>query len=74
MCQAHTDEYVSLLAPGKTDQTACHTGKTTTYILHVVPITTHTHVRHKSIGKKNRKESEKGKESNEKTRKQEKAR
>ena len=52
MCQVHTGAYVSLLAPGKTDFTACHPRKTTTYILHVVPITTHTHDRRKSIGKK----------------------
>ena len=35
MCQVHTGAYVSLLAPGKTDYTACHPRKTTTYILHV---------------------------------------
>ena len=57
MCQVHTGQdtgaYVSLLAPGKTDYyTACQLGKTTTYILHVVPITTHAHVRRKSIGNK----------------------
>ena len=57
MCQVHTGTYVSLLAHGKTDYTACHPRKTTTYILHVVPITTHTHDRRKSIGeKKQRKE------------------
>ena len=32
--------------------TACHPRKTTTYILHVVPITTHTHDRPMSNGKK----------------------
>ena len=81
MCQVQTGAYVSLLAPGKTDYTACHSGKITTYILHAVPITTHTHVRRKSIGKRNkdrkkrerkgkkRKESEKGEETKEKTRK-----
>ena len=84
MCQVHTDAWVSLLAPGKTDYTACHPRKTNTYILHVVPITTHTHDRRKPIGKKNqRKEerikerkgetknrkNEKGKERKEKTRK-----
>ena len=53
MCQVHTDAYVSLLALGQTDYTACHPRKTTTYILHVVPITTHTHDRRKSIGRKN---------------------
>ena len=52
MCQVHTGAYVSLLAPGKTDDTACHPRKTTTYILHVVSITTHTHDRRKPIGKK----------------------
>ena len=51
MCQVHTGAYVSLLAPGKTDYTDCHPRKTTTYILHVVSITTHTHNRRKSIGK-----------------------
>ena len=35
MCQVHAGAYVSLLAPGKTDYTACHPRKTTTYILHV---------------------------------------
>ena len=39
-CQVHTGAYVSLLAPGNpTIYTACHPRKTTTYILHVVPIT-----------------------------------
>ena len=43
----------SQLAPGKTDYIACHPRKTTaTYILHVVPITTHTRDRRRSIGKK----------------------
>ena len=44
--------------------TACHRGKTTTYILHVlvVPITTHMHVRLKSIGKKEKREKKKRKE------------
>ena len=55
MCQIHTGACVSLLAPGKTDYTACHPRKTTTYILHVVFITTHTHDRRKSIGKKEKK-------------------
>ena len=52
MRQVHTGAYVSLLAPGKTDYIACHPRKTTTYILHVVSITTHTHDRRKPIGKK----------------------
>ena len=29
MCQVHTGAYVSLLAPGKTDYTACYQRKTT---------------------------------------------
>ena len=67
MCQVHSGACVSLLAPGKTDYTACHPRKTTTYILHVliVPITTHTHDRRKSIGK----ETKKSKEDKEKERK-----
>ena len=80
MCQVHTGAYVSLLAPGKTDYTVCHPRKTTTYILHVVPITTHTDDRRKSIGEKKQKKgkikgrkskkakNEKGKERKEKTR------
>ena len=36
MCQVHTGAYVSLLASVKTDYTACHLRKTTTYILHVL--------------------------------------
>ena len=68
MCQVHIGAYVSLLAPGKTDYTACHLIKTTTYILHVVPITTHTHDRHKSVGKKEtkRRKKDKGKEKKDK--------
>ena len=73
MCQVHTSAYVSLLAPGKTDYTACHPRKTTTYILHVVPIATHTHVRRKSIGKKNKKKEKKRKERKGNKRKEEKA-
>ena len=68
ICQVYTGAYVSLLAPGKTDYTACHPRKTTTYILHVVYITTHTHDRRKSIGKKNqrREDQRKGKKRKEK--------
>ena len=62
MCQVHTGAHVSLLVPGKTDDTACHPGKTTTYILHVVPITTHAHVGRSSIGKKNQRKEKKRKE------------
>ena len=45
---------LSLLAPGKTNHTPCLPRKTTTYILHVISITTHTHDRPKSIKKKNK--------------------
>ena len=69
MCQVHTGEYVSLLAPGKTDYTACHPRKTTTYISHVVPVTTHTHDRRKSIGEKKQRKEKKIKERKENTRK-----
>ena len=82
----HYVALLTVLAPGKTDhyyiRTACHTRKTTTYILHVVTITTYTHDRRKSSGQnKHRKENkveerkdkkaknEKGKERKEKTRK-----
>ena len=44
MCHVHTGTYVSLLAPEKTHYTAGHPEKNTTYILHVVSITTYTHV------------------------------
>ena len=69
MCQVQAGACVSLLAPGKTDyNTACHPRKTTTYILHVVSITTHTHDRRKSIGKKQQRTNEKRKEGKEKKR------
>ena len=76
ICQVHTGAYVSLLAPEKNNYTACHPRKTTTCILHVVPITTHTHDRRKSthdrrksIGKKKQKKEKKIKERKEKARK-----
>ena len=68
MCQVHTGAYVLLLARGRTDYTACHPRKTITHILHVVPITTHSHDKRESIGKKEtrkRKEDE-GKETKDK--------
>ena len=68
MCQVRTGAYVSQLAPGKTDYTACHPRKTTTHILHFVPITTHTHVRRKLIGKKKQRKYRKRKERKEKKR------
>ena len=74
MCQVHTGAYVSLLAPGKTDYTACHPRKTTTYILHVVPITTHTHDRRKSIGEKKQRKEKKIKERKGRKRKDKEAR
>ena len=44
----------------KTDYTACHPRKDYhVYILHVVPISTHTHDRRKSIGKKRKQLKEK---------------
>ena len=52
MCQVHAGAYVSLLTPGETNYSDCHPRKTTTYVLHVVSITTHTHDRRKSIGEK----------------------
>ena len=41
MCQVQAGAYVSLLTPGETKYSDCHPSKTTTYILHVVSITTH---------------------------------
>ena len=52
MCQVQAGAYVSLLTPGETKYSDCRPSKTTTYILHVVSITSHTHDRHKSIGEK----------------------
>ena len=69
MCQIQAGAYVSLLTPGETKYSDCHPRKTTTtYILHVVSITTHTHERHKSIGEKETKKrkEDKGKERKEK--------
>ena len=82
ICEVHTGAYVSLLAPGKTDYTACHPRKTTTYISHVVSITKHTYDRRKSIGKKKQRKAKKIKgrkekkiqEKQEKTRREEEAR
>ena len=70
MCQVHTGAYISLLAPGQTDYSAaCHQRKTTTYVIHVLPITTHTHDRRKSIGEEKQRKEKKIKERKEKTRK-----
>ena len=68
MCQVHTSAYVSLLTPGETDYSDCHPRMTTTYILHVVFITTHTHDRRKSIGEKKQRIENKVKEGKEKKR------
>ena len=57
MCQVHTGTYIALLAPEKTTTPlATQRRLPRAYILHVVPITTHTHVRLKLIGKSKRKE------------------
>ena len=55
----HTSHYSRLEKPHIYSD--CHPSKTTTYILHVVSITTHTHDRHKSIGEKETKKRKKDK-------------
>ena len=72
MCQVHTGAYVSLLAPGITDCTACHPRKAPTCISHVVSIATQTHARRESIGKKKQRKEKKMREREEKKRKQKK--
>ena len=63
---------VSLLTPGETDyDTASHPRKTTTYILDVVSITSHTHGRRKSIGEKKQRKEKKRKERKEERKKRE---
>ena len=62
MCQVHAGAYVSLLTPGETNYSDCHPTKTTTYILHVVSITTHTPDRRKSIGENKQRKEKKIKE------------
>ena len=68
MCQVQAGAYVSLLTPGDAKYSDCHPRKTTTYILHVVSITAHTHDRRQLIGKKETKKTkeDKGKERKEK--------
>ena len=61
MSQVQAGAYVSLLTPGETKYSDCHPSKTTTYILHVVSITPHTHDRHESIGEKETKKRKEGK-------------
>ena len=59
MFQVYTGTYVALqYSPEKPDYTAFHPEKTTTFILHVVPITAYTHDRRKSIGKQKEKKRE----------------
>ena len=62
MCHDRIGAYFSLLKPGETGYTACHPRTTTTYILHVVPITTRTKDRRKSIGQKKPRKDKKKKE------------
>ena len=38
MCQVYTGAYVSLLAPGQIDYTACHPGKTITYTTYIIVV------------------------------------
>ena len=68
ICQVQAGAYVSLLTPEETKYSDCHPRKITTYILHVVFITMHTHDRRKSIGEKETKKrkEDKGKERKEK--------
>ena len=71
MCQVQAGACVSLLTPGETKYSDCHPRKTTTYILNVVSITTHTHDRRRSIGEKETKKrkEDKGKLTKRKTKK-----
>ena len=69
MFQVQAGAYVSLLTSGETKYSDRRPRKTTTYILHVVSITPHTHDRHNSIGEK---KAKKRKEDEGKKRKEEK--
>ena len=61
MCQVHTGAYVSQHAPGRTDYLPLATQERKPRILHVIPITAHTHVRSKSTGNTiNNRNEEKG--------------
>ena len=66
----HTSHYSRLEEPN-IPIADCHPSKTTTYILHVVSITTHTRDRHKSNGEKEKKIKER-KEERRKTKQNEK--
>ena len=68
MCQVHT-WCIRLITRAWKNVTACHPRKTTTYMLHVVSITTHTHDRRESIGKKKQRTNKKRKKRKEKRRK-----
>ena len=60
ICQVHTGAYVHTRGC-KNRLHRLHPEKTTTYTLRAVPITTHAHIRLKSIGKKRRKEKKRQK-------------
>ena len=74
MCQVHTGAYVSLLALGKTDYTACHPRNTTRYHVYIARSTYHyAYARQTQVNwKKETKErkEDKRKERKGKTRKQ----
>ena len=74
MCHVYTwcIRLITRAWKNRLNYTACHPRKTTTYILHVVSITTHTHDRRKSIGKKKQRTNEKRKERKEERRKRKK--
>ena len=55
MCQGRTGAYVSLLAPEEPTIPLATQKRLPLIQLHVVPITTHTHVGLKSLGEKKRK-------------------
>ena len=69
MCLVQAGAYVSQLTPGETNYSDRHPRKTTTYVLHVVSTTTHTHDRRKSIGEREERKEKKIKERKKKRRK-----
>ena len=71
MCQVHTGAYVSLLAPENPTIPLATQERLprTWYILHVVPITMHTHAALRSIGKNRNLREKKRKERKGKERK-----
>ena len=68
MCQVHTGAYVPLVTPGEANYSDRHPRKTTTYILHVVYITTHTHDRRNSSEENKQRKEKKIKERKERRR------